>query len=247
MHCCVDGYSRVIVYATLTDNNRADTVLELFIKGVQEFGLPSRVRSDHGLENVGVAKYMLENRGLNRGSIITGSSVHNCRVERAHKDVYTGVLCHFANIFSGMEDMGLLDPLNEVHLFSLHFVYIPRINRALQHFISQWNNHPVSSEHQLSPLQIFASGISENMYSGYSGVESILHPNEIPLYGFDPDGPIPLDDDDYQVSIPAVDVRLTPQQLHILEVSCHPLNDDGEHGRTQYLRCMDILRNQFNI
>ena len=146
-----------------------------------------------------------------------------------------------------MEDMGLLDPLNEEHLFSLHFVYIPRINRALQHFTSQWNSHPVSSEHQLSPLQIFASGILENMHSGYSGVESILHPNEIPLYGFDPDGPIPLDDDDYQVSIPAVDVHLTPQQLHILEVSCHPLNDDGEHGRTQYLRCIDIIRNQFNI
>ena len=41
------------MYATLKDNNRADTVLELFMKGVQEFGLPSRVRSDHGLKNVG--------------------------------------------------------------------------------------------------------------------------------------------------------------------------------------------------
>ena len=75
--------------------------------------------------------------------------------------------------------------------------------------------------------QIFATGILENMHSGHSGVESILHPNEIPLHGFDLDGPIPLDDDDYQVSIPAVDVHLTPQQLHILEVSCHPLNDNG--------------------
>ena len=85
------------------------------------------------------------------------------------------------------------------------------------------------------------------MHSGYSGVESIPHPNEITLYGFDPDGPFPLDDDDYQVSIPAVDVQLTPQQLHNLEVSCHPLNIDGEHGRTQYLRCIDIIMNQFNI
>jgi len=59
----------------------------------------------------------------------------------------------------------------------------------------------------------------ENIHSGYSGVESIQHPNEIALYGFDPDGPFPLDDDDYQVSIPAVDVKLTSQQLHILEVS----------------------------
>lgn len=158
MHCCADGYSRVIVYATLTDNKRTDTVLELFIKGVHEFGLPSRVRSDHGLESVGVAQYMLGNKGLNKGSIITGSSVHNCGVERAHKDVYAGVLCHFANIFSGMEDMGLLDPLIEVHLLSLHFVHIPRINRALHHFTSQWNNHPVSSERQLSPLQISPLG-----------------------------------------------------------------------------------------
>ena len=232
------------MYAALKDNNRADTVLELFMKGVQEFGLPSRVRSDHGLENVGVAQYMLENRGLDRGSMITGSSVHNCRVERAHRDIYAGVLCHFANIFSGMEDMGILDPLNEAHLFALHFVYIPRINRALQHFTGQWNNHPVSGEHQLSPLQIFTSGILENIHSGYSGVDSFLNPNEIPLYGFDPDGPFPLDDNDYQVSIPAVDVQLTAQQLQILNDSCPPLNEDGEHGRIQYLRCRDILINQ---
>ena len=208
VHCCVDGYSRLIVYATLKDNNRADTVLELFMKGVQEFGLPSRVRSDHGLENVGVAQYMLENRGLDRGSMITGSSVHNCRVERAHRDIYTGVLCHFANICSGMEDMGTLDPLNEVHLFALHFVYIQRINRELQHFTGQWNSHPVSGEHQLSPLQIFTSGILENIHSGYPGVDSFLNPKEIPLYGFDPGDPFPLDDNDYQVSIPAVDVRV---------------------------------------
>ena len=72
MHCCVDEYSRIIVYATLSDTNRADTVLELFIKGVQEFALPLRVSCDQGLESVGVAQYMLENRGLDRGSLITG-------------------------------------------------------------------------------------------------------------------------------------------------------------------------------
>ena len=87
-------------------------------------------------------EYMLENRGLNRTSIITGSSVHNCRVERAHRDVYVGVLYHFANIFSGMEDMDLLDPLNEVHLFALHFMYIARINRALEPFTGQWRQSP---------------------------------------------------------------------------------------------------------
>ena len=85
--------------------------------------------------------------------------------------------------------MGLLDPLSEVHLFALHFVYIPRMNRALQHFTAQWNNHPVFGEHKLSPLQMFMSGILDNMRSGYSGVESVLSPSEIPLYGFDAEGP----------------------------------------------------------
>ena len=56
-------------------------------------------------------------------------------------------------------------------LFAMHFVYIPRMNRALQHFTAQWNNHPVSGEHELLPLQMFTSGILDNMRSSYSGVE----------------------------------------------------------------------------
>jgi hypothetical protein len=64
------------------------TVLAQFEKGVAKFGLRSRVRSDHGIENVGVATYMLERRGLDRGIIITGRPVPNCRVERVQRDVY---------------------------------------------------------------------------------------------------------------------------------------------------------------
>lgn len=40
-------------------------------------GLPSHVRTDQGLENVDVARLMLEERGFGRGSILVGSSVHN--------------------------------------------------------------------------------------------------------------------------------------------------------------------------
>ena len=91
-HCCVDGYySRLMIYAHVADHNKASTALILFLQGVAEYSLPSRVRSDHRLENIDVARYILETRGLNRASIITGSSVHNRRVERAHKDVCAGV------------------------------------------------------------------------------------------------------------------------------------------------------------
>ncbi|CAH3039554.1 unnamed protein product, partial [Pocillopora meandrina] len=138
--------------------------------GVNSYGLPSRVRSDYGMENFKEAEFMLEQRGVDRGSIITGSSVHNCSVERSHRDIYSGVLCFFARTFSRLEDNELLDPLNELHLFALHYTFIPRINKCLQEFKSQWENHPLSSEGNLSPTQLYTARMLENEHSGYATV-----------------------------------------------------------------------------
>ena len=73
-HCGIDGFSRMIVYCKCSGDNRATTVYEQFLKATQQFGLPSRVRSDQGGENILVAQRMLECRGVGRASIITGSS-----------------------------------------------------------------------------------------------------------------------------------------------------------------------------
>ena len=108
VHVCIDGFSRLITHCKCCDNNKAETVLRLFEESTKTCGLPSRARCDFGMENVLVAQFMLERRGLDRGSIITGSSVHNCRVERAHRDVYAGVLCFYANLFHEMEKMVFL-------------------------------------------------------------------------------------------------------------------------------------------
>ena len=81
-HAGIDGYSRIIVYMRSSTNNRSSTVLNAFLEGVQRFGVPSRVRSDYGGENMHVARYMLHNRGPDRNSMIVGSSTHNQRIER---------------------------------------------------------------------------------------------------------------------------------------------------------------------
>ena len=70
----IDGYSRLPVMLDCTNNNKAITVLNCFLRAVDSYGLPSQ-----DLENVYVADYMVEKRGPNRESMITGKIISALR------------------------------------------------------------------------------------------------------------------------------------------------------------------------
>ena len=90
--------------------------MEQFVLGTRSYFIPSRVRCDKGTENIEVAKFMLLERGLDRGSVITGSSVHNQRIERLWRDLFRGVTYQYYKLFYGLEALGILDPFNHAHL-----------------------------------------------------------------------------------------------------------------------------------
>ncbi len=50
IHGGIDGYSRLIVFLRASNNNRSSTVMNCFLIAVARYGVPSRVRTDHGGE-----------------------------------------------------------------------------------------------------------------------------------------------------------------------------------------------------
>ncbi len=161
VHGCEDGYSRRIMYLHCSTNNRASTVVALFAQAVGRFRLPSRVRADQGVENVDVAMFMFSHplRGPSRGSFITGKSCHNQRIKRFWRDLFHGCLFLYYHIFSYLEEAGNLDPNNELYLYCLEYVFRPRINRHLGLFQEGFHNHPIRTENNFTPVQLWLLGM----------------------------------------------------------------------------------------
>ena len=57
-----------------------------------------------------------------------------------------------------MEDEGLLDPSDEIHLYCLQTIFVPRINQHLAVWQGSWNSHPLSSCSNRSPMQLWIEG-----------------------------------------------------------------------------------------
>ena len=245
VHGGIDGYSRMIVYLNCSDNNRAETVLRSFNNATSTFGWPSRVRGDKGGENYEVATTMIAKRGEGRGSFIAGRSTHNQRIERLWRDVFRCVVQTFYSLFYWMEDNGKLDPMDENHLFALHYVYLPRIQRCLFEFQTSWNNHPLRTEHNWTPHQIWVNGMIHAENLDQLAVSDLRYGNtdctDLFHYGIDPDGPVATDDDISNI----VDVpQICPSSVdyhHLQRID--PLAPSDSFGLNIYLEVISILNN----
>ncbi len=227
IHGAIDGFSRMITFLKCSGNNRSETVVSHFLEAIGEYGIPSRVRTDHGGENVKVWHYMEEVRGENRSSYIAGCSVHNTRIERLWRDVFRSVSSSFYALFTELETLGALDHDNDADLFSLHFVFIPRINQALLSFKEAWNHHSLSTENNLSPIQLYIS---------YSVCSSLFEEAVDPYYGVEiGEDSDDKSEDDNVVHVPEINIPFSDESLLYLQGAVDPLQNCDDFGRQLYL------------
>ena len=213
IHGCIDGLSRRIMFLKCNNNNLSQTVLELFLNATEKDGLwPSRIRVDHGVENVLMCEAMVQARGTGRGSFIAGPSTRNQRIERLWRDVFRCV-CHFYYyVFYAMEDTGLLNIDNPIDLFALHLTFMPRINVALTEFMESSNHRPVRTANHWSPYQMWVNGmLHEGNPLAHGQLDDMS--DDLVIYGVDSGGPSPFEDSDNNVIIPPVTLPVDVQSV----------------------------------
>eukprot|EP00794_Sanderia_malayensis_P018478 gene18478-20329_t len=122
-----------------------------------------------------------------------------------------------------MESSGVPDPVDEIDLAALEMVYAQRINQSLEEFANQWNNHPLSSCQNKSPLQLIEMDkLSEASNRDYDMGEV----DE--FYGVDEDGPIGVLQTN-NVVVPSLELDFDD-----ITNNFDILADDGNHGINIY-------------
>ena len=68
----------------------------------------------------------------------------------------------YYDVLHSLEDEGLLDLADSLHLFCVHFVFVPRLQQDLEHFAKGWDDHSLRTERGRTPNQLWHLGLMEN-------------------------------------------------------------------------------------
>lgn len=58
----------------------------------------------------------------------------------------------------------MLDADDEIHIWCLHMVYLPMINQHLETWKASWAHHPMRTESNKSPMQLWIGGLHASQF-----------------------------------------------------------------------------------
>lgn len=114
-----------------------------------------------------------------------------------------------------LEEEGFIDLSNVIHLFCAQYAFLPRLRSDLQHFTDSWNNHPISTEANLTPQQMWNIGMLQAPVPepNYAEMQQIDHQEEA------------SEDTDHGVVVPDIPSPLSTENLALLQ---HEVNPNSE-------------------
>ncbi|KAI9532462.1 hypothetical protein NQZ68_031986 [Dissostichus eleginoides] len=136
------------------------------------------------------------------------------------------------------QEEGLLDISNTVHIFLLHFVFLPRLRSDLHTFTEVWNHHPLRTEGSMTPQQLWPLGLLQNSTDEAENVEDLQELDidwESALYC----------DESLQESglvVPELPTPINEQDMADLQAAVDPTDPSDSHGRDIYCRCLQIFQ-----
>ena len=95
----------------------------------------------------------------------------SCRVERLWRDVWMAVTSVYYELLHSLEEDELLDPSNSLHLFCAQYVFVPRLRMDLDTFTGAWDNHPLRTEQNLTPNQLWTLGLLQTPVAAPENLE----------------------------------------------------------------------------
>ena len=144
-------------------------------------------------------------------------------------------------MFSFLEESGYLDITDFKHLFCLHYVFIPRINNHMLRFRECWDWHPLRSESNMTPVQLWVHGSQF-----YEPSQEAVVPSDINALGIDWDGPMPSPSHHYsgttwqdtQVEVPQIPRILSDVNFETLRQTIDPERESQSYGIDIYCECL---------
>ena len=145
-------------------------------------------------------------------------------------------------LFYAMESSGILNVEDPIQLFALHTIFIPRVNNSLREFSEAFNNHRVSTEGNWTPYQIWMNGMMHaNNPLAHGDVDG--EPDDIQLYGYDPEGPSPSEEyNNVVVEAMSLDNRHSIES-YVLDV-VDPLTQSTQVRIDLYIQALDLVRDR---
>uniref|UniRef100_A0A8B9H5Z3 Integrase core domain-containing protein n=1 Tax=Astyanax mexicanus TaxID=7994 RepID=A0A8B9H5Z3_ASTMX len=153
------------------------------------------------------------------------------RIEHLWLDVKTCVTSKYYNILQSLEREQLLDVCSSEDLFAVHAVFLPKLRKDLESFVDGWNNHPIRTESNMTPEQLWHCGIKEISIDQPENVEDLEEPDIDWDIATNHDGEM-----DGEIVVPQIESHLNEGQIQVVQ-SLIEQSDPDMPARCLYLTC----------